>query len=455
CLLKTLWIRQLFADSPSGIARLEYFEGREGAAAEKATLRKGERKVIRLSDCVSVERAGEHSSPKDTTAFFLSMMERNCLLAADQADEWIECICQLAFQVLTSSYLQWEGPPLMEENTIYSSWQETCEFPVSVFPTEASARCHLKGNYLMTTLPEHLVLKDMHSGQALYTWPYAFLRRFGQEKTVFSFEAGRRCDSGEGLFIFNTVRAAEICRAVSASIDRQKATLLERDKKAGISPAQDCVQKAGGWSWPTSPESPEGAQPLYERTPKGSVDMGYSAAPPGSSRSISPEFKASDSPIIYASIGKSFPLPFQPSGKAEAEPKAGREQGSDHLYENLRSLEQQALCAEPLSLGYRDSPEGSGSNGGSPIYDNSPVVARRSNSNPGFNPSTVGADPTPDSQCPPPLLDCQGPESGGEGRARAKARGAGAFKHKLVTMLSRDGGASKAAGKNAGSMDKA
>ncbi|CAI5766923.1 3 [Podarcis lilfordi] len=460
---KKVWRKvwaQLFADSPSGIARLEYFEGREGAAAEKATLRKGERKVIRLSDCVSVERAGEHSSPKDTTAFFLSMMERNCLLAADQADEWIECICQLAFQRMpapsSGSVGNTPSPqPLMEENTIYSSWQETCEFPVSVFPTEASARCHLKGNYLMTTLPEHLVLKDMHSGQALYTWPYAFLRRFGQEKTVFSFEAGRRCDSGEGLFIFNTVRAAEICRAVSASIDRQKATLLERDKKAGISPAQDCVQKAGGWSWPTSPESPEAVQPLYERTPKGSVDMGYSAAPPGGSRSISPEFKASDSPIIYASIGKSFPLPFQPSGKAEAEPKAGREQGSDHLYENLRSLEQQALCAEPLSLGYRDSPEGSGSNGGSPIYDNSPVVARRSNSNPGFNPSAVGADPTPDSQCPPPLLDCQGPESGGEGRARAKARGAGAFKHKLVTMLSRDGGASKAAGKNAGSMDKA
>lgn len=93
---------QLFADSPSGVARLEYFDMREGVAAEKATLRKRERKVIRLSDCVSVERAGEHNSPKDTTPFYLYMMERNVLLAADQPDDWIERICQLAFQVFAS-----------------------------------------------------------------------------------------------------------------------------------------------------------------------------------------------------------------------------------------------------------------------------------------------------------------------------------------------------------------
>lgn len=72
---------------------------REGVTAEKATLRKSERKVIRLSDCISVERADELSSPKDTISFYLCMMERRILLAADQPNEWIECICQMAFQV--------------------------------------------------------------------------------------------------------------------------------------------------------------------------------------------------------------------------------------------------------------------------------------------------------------------------------------------------------------------
>lgn len=92
---------QLFADSPSGVARLEYFETREGVSAEKATLRKGVCKVIRLSDCVSVERASEHNSPKDTAPFYLRMMARNYIMAADEPDDWIECVCQLAFQVLT------------------------------------------------------------------------------------------------------------------------------------------------------------------------------------------------------------------------------------------------------------------------------------------------------------------------------------------------------------------
>ncbi|XP_062977068.1 docking protein 3 [Elgaria multicarinata webbii] len=446
---------QLFPDSPSGVARLEYFEG---VSAEKATLRKGERKVIRLSNCVSVERAGDHSSPKETGPFYLCMMERSCLLAADQPDDWIECICQLAFQktpVLASTPGNTPSPqPLMEENAIYSSWQEIHEFPVTVFPTEASSRCQLKGNYLMAPLLEQLVLKDAQSEHVLYSWPYAFLRRFGQEKTVFSFEAGRRCDSGEGLFTFNTVRATEICKAVSAAIEHQKNVLLERDKKTGVCSAQDSVQKGGPWSWPTGLESQEEMQPLYARTPKGTVEKGFPVLPVSDGRSVSPETESPETPIIYASIGKSFPL-FQPSDKMEAEPKEQGEPLSDHLYENLRALEKHPLCSQSLGFSYRDSPEDSRSNNTElqPIYGNSPVAAKRSSSHPSLNPS-AGADSCPESQCPPCMLDCQEAVSGGEGNAKPKIRGAGAFKHKLVSMLSRDGGGAKTASKNTGPMDK-
>ncbi|XP_053148665.1 docking protein 3 [Hemicordylus capensis] len=438
---------QLFADSPSGIARLEYFEAREGVAVEKATLRKSDRKVIRLSDCVSVERAGEHNSPKDAAPFYLCMVERSFLLAAENPDDWIECICQLAFQKKPASSSTPGNAPspqhLMEENAIYSSWKETCEFPVVAFQTEASARCHLKGNYLLVPLAEHLMLKDSQSGKTLYTWPYAFLRRFGQEKTVFSFEAGRRCESGEGLFTFNTLRAAEIFRAVSAAIDCQKAALLETDRKAGVSPGQDCMQKAGGWSWPSSAENLEEMQPLYTRNPKEDVEMGLSLVPSNNSRSASPESGDREPPIIYASIGKSSPILFQPWGKTEAESKwQGEQVSSEHLYENLRALEQH-------TLGYRDFPDG---NEPSPLYDNSPVVAKCSSSHPGLNPS-VRADSSPETQRHP-KVDCKGTESGDDGNAKPKARGAGAFKHKLVSMLSREGGASKTSSKNTSPVDK-
>ncbi|XP_042307761.1 docking protein 3 isoform X1 [Sceloporus undulatus] len=389
------------------------------------------------------------------------MMERSYFLAADQPDEWIECICKVAFQrtpAPCSTMVNTPSPqPLMEENTIYSSWQETWEYPVAVFPTEASARCHLKGNYLIVPLREQLVLKDVQSGKAIYTWPYAFLRRFGQEKTIFSFEAGRRCSSGEGLFTFSTVRAAEICTTISAAIDRQKAILLmDGDKKAGLSAVPDSMQKSSCCPWPTNMESLEEKEPLYERTPVGLVDVGLPAVPPSDSFSASPEKVAPELPIIYASIGKSFPPLFQPCGMVEAEPKEQRGQLSDHLYENLCALEQQrALQSESLGFSYRDSLEGSGSisTEPSPIYDNSPVAAKRSSSHPCPSPTT-GADSSPEIQHPPHPLDYQEAARGSEGNTKPKARGAGAFRHRLVTMLSRDTGTPKTISKNTSATDK-
>ncbi|ETE72431.1 Docking protein 3, partial [Ophiophagus hannah] len=407
---RKVWV-QLFADSPFGVARLEYFEARDGGAAGKATLRKGERKVIRLSDCVSVERAKDQSSPKETVPFYLCMLERNWLFAADQPNKWIEYICQLAFQ-----------------------------FPVSVSPTEASARCQLKGNYLMVSLAEQLVLKDVQSGQIQYNWPYTFLRRFGQEKNVFSFEAGRRCDSGEGIFSFNTSQAAEICRAVSAAIEHQKAILMEDNKKAGVSQAQDYMQKAGLWSWPSGTQSLDEMQPL----PKGSMEINLSSE----NHSVSPELVSPEPPIIYASIGKSFPLMFQPWGKTETESQEQGAQPSDHLYENLHDLEQHASGSECLGFSYRDSSEGSNNNDQLSIYDSPKTLKRLS----GHFTSSVKADSSPDRQCPSHLLDGQETASGGERSGRPKGRGAGAFRHKLVTMLSREGGGGK--NKNSSHVDK-
>ncbi|XP_015268031.1 PREDICTED: docking protein 3 [Gekko japonicus] len=450
---KKIWRKvwaQLFADSPSGVARLEYFEVREGVAAEKATLRKGECKVIRLSDCVSVERASEHSSPKDTAPFYLRMMARNYIMAADEPDDWIECVCQLAFQrTPASSSTVGDTPklkPQMEENVIYSSWRETCAFPVVVFHTEASSRCRLKGNYLLVTFSERLELKDPQSGQILYTWPYALLRRYGQDKTVFSFEAGRRCDSGEGVFTFNTIQAAEVYRVVSAAIDHQKATLLEAEKKTGISPTQDCTQKVGVWSWPTTMESLEEMQALYAGIPKGTVEMGPPIVPCKS------EMGTPEPPIIYASIGKSF---FQPW--TETVPKEHGEQVSDHLYENLCAREQRTFSPSSPNVPYRDSLEARDSDL-SPIYDNSPVTTTRSSSHPGLNPSAE-ADPSSESQYHHSLL-CQATagrvEDEGEVPVnnKPKTRGTGALKHKLVSLLSRDGGIPKASSKSINPVDK-
>lgn len=118
------------------MARLESWEVRDGGlgpAGDRSAGpgRRGERRVIRLADCVSVLPADGESCPRDTGAFLLTTTERSHLLAAQHRQAWMGSICQLAFPGTgesSSGAGEAEAPKRglvpMEENSIYSSWQE-------------------------------------------------------------------------------------------------------------------------------------------------------------------------------------------------------------------------------------------------------------------------------------------------------------------------------------------
>ncbi|KAM5229750.1 docking protein 2 isoform 1-T1 [Hipposideros larvatus] len=217
----------LYGQSGYALARLELQEGSE-------KLRRGEaaRRVIRLADCLRVaEAGGEASSPRDTSAFFLETKERQYLLAAPTAEcgDWMQAICLLAFPDWRKALSGSEGKgsqPCMEENELYSSTTTVApckEFAVTVRPTEASERCRLRGPYTLRTGKSALELWGGPEPRAqLYYWPYRFLRRFGRDKVTFSFEAGRRCISGEGNFEFETRQGNEIFLALEEAISAQK-----------------------------------------------------------------------------------------------------------------------------------------------------------------------------------------------------------------------------------------
>ncbi|XP_016076592.1 PREDICTED: docking protein 2 [Miniopterus natalensis] len=216
----------LYGQSGCALARLELQEGTEKPRRGEAA-----RRVIRLSDCLRVtEASGEASSPKDTSAFLLETKERLYLLAAPTAERsnWMQAICLLAFPGQRKE----PGPegkgsrPCMEENELYSSTITAApckEFAVTMRPTEASERCRLRGSYTLRTGKNALELwggPELRS--PLYIWPYRFLRRFGRDKVTFSFEAGRRCVSGEGNFEFETRQGNEIFLALEEAISAQK-----------------------------------------------------------------------------------------------------------------------------------------------------------------------------------------------------------------------------------------
>ncbi|XP_015705709.1 docking protein 1 isoform X1 [Coturnix japonica] len=232
----------LFPASQHGVARLEFFDCKEPAGpAGRLGTRRLDKTVVRLADCTSVSPAPAESGPRaGTAAFRLETSGRSYLLAAErqQSDEWVAKLCEIAFpgngprnaavSVQCGREGSAEAPVLeMAVNSIYYSRDEVNAFWVTVQRTEAAERCELRGSYVLKAERDSLVLKDPQTSEILYVWPYRLLRRYGRDKVMFSFEAGRRCDSGPGNFTFETKQGNEIFRLVEASIREQKAQVEE------------------------------------------------------------------------------------------------------------------------------------------------------------------------------------------------------------------------------------
>ncbi|XP_054449574.1 docking protein 1 isoform X2 [Pteronotus mesoamericanus] len=115
----------------------------------------------------------------------------------------------------------------MLENSLYSPTWEGSQFWVTVQRTEAAERCGLHGSYVLRVEAERLTLLTVGTQsqilEPLLSWPYTLLRRYGRDKVMFSFEAGRRCPSGPGTFTFQTAQGNDIFQAVETAIQRQKA----------------------------------------------------------------------------------------------------------------------------------------------------------------------------------------------------------------------------------------
>ncbi|XP_048378936.1 docking protein 2-like isoform X1 [Stegostoma tigrinum] len=235
---KKVWVL-LFGESTCSVARLEYYEFKEAMSmTERQGTRKTEnKKIIKLSDCVRIVEAPNESCPSDCRSFHLETVDKLFIFAveASEFEDWSQRLCEMAFPMNWSDW-----PTLnkndgkqaskkgksnlmaMEENTLYGTRAAVKDFRVTVRKTEAADRCCLQGTFLLTVEKDGLELKDLKSGDVHYTWPYKFLRRFGRDKVTFSFEAGRRCVSGEGNFEFDTRQGNDIFHIISSAIQEQK-----------------------------------------------------------------------------------------------------------------------------------------------------------------------------------------------------------------------------------------
>ncbi|XP_059202996.1 docking protein 3 [Centropristis striata] len=223
---RKIWM-VLFKPSSTGVGRLELSTVCDNNAAtdqRKIGWNKApERKVVRLSDCLSVLPAPKESCPSGCTAFCLNTTQCTYTLASKTSQDWLNALCLLAFQKdpreSDKGTFEKGNSLTMEDNDLYSSWNTDLTLPpnqyqVTVHSTEASRRCKLAGEYLVSPEEEAVILLAINTGHIFYRWPYRLLRKFGQVEGGFSIEAGRRCESGEGVFIFLSRHGPKIFQAI-------------------------------------------------------------------------------------------------------------------------------------------------------------------------------------------------------------------------------------------------
>lgn len=101
-------------------------------------------------------------------------------------------------------------------------------FSVKLIPTDASKRCGLKEQaYILAVTSMALELRETGENDLLlFKWPYQFIRKYGQHKSGrFTFEAGRKCTSGEGRFYLEHSYQKEIYNSISSKMKNMKKLL--------------------------------------------------------------------------------------------------------------------------------------------------------------------------------------------------------------------------------------
>jgi len=132
---------------------------------------------------------------------------------------WITAFQLVAFKDSMSNQT------IEENNDLYCTNGEGV-FSVKVVETDASKRCGLEARSY-TLVIAAVDMKLMDGDIVLFTWPYRYIRRYGYRDGKFIFEAGRKCESGEGSFRLEHGSQQEIFRCMYAKMRSMKKLLNE------------------------------------------------------------------------------------------------------------------------------------------------------------------------------------------------------------------------------------
>ncbi|XP_067638159.1 uncharacterized protein Dok [Eurosta solidaginis] len=200
----------LFNSSRHGIERLEICESKDDKNP----------KIVTLENCVKITQEPPPANliqvRKKTESLTLNA------LSEEDLKDWTNALQMVAFR--NKSILHSPQAAIEEDNDLYCSSFGDGLFFITLIPSDTSIRCNLESkSYMLHLTATELQLKDTDDlNDVRARWPYRFIRKYGYRDGKFTFEAGRKCYTGEGIFTLDHTNPQEIFRCMASKMKSMK-----------------------------------------------------------------------------------------------------------------------------------------------------------------------------------------------------------------------------------------
>lgn len=202
----------LFKASRHGIERLEIGDKEDDKNP----------KIITLENCVKITQ----EPPPANLIHIVTKTETLTLNALNDKDlkDWLDALQSVAFKDKTQSPAR--NSVMEEDNDLYCTSYTDGIFTVNLQAADlAQINCSLEPKtYTLHLTATEIQLKnlDVNGATIVAKWPYRYIRKYGYRDGKFTFEAGRKCNTGEGVFSFHHINPQEVFRCMGAKMKSMK-----------------------------------------------------------------------------------------------------------------------------------------------------------------------------------------------------------------------------------------